>query len=97
MFEALQAQYEGLLEAGALAGAAAAACACVGPIGLRRWSCGEAAAIQVKAVRSVGQATQPGKLVVDLLHLTLYLQWYQQQLDLPLFLKQLAAGAQATY
>ena len=43
----LQAQHQNILEPGALTSAATAARACVGPVGLRCGSCGEAAAIQV--------------------------------------------------
>ena len=63
----------GRLEAGTLAGAPTPADARVGAHDLGGGSHGEAAAIQVQAVGSIGHATQPGKLIVYLLHLALHL------------------------
>ncbi len=65
------------LEAWALTGAATAANAHVGAAGFRCRGEGEAAAIQVQAV-CIGHASQPCKLAVHILHLTLYLQVAQQ-------------------
>lgn len=56
-----------------MAGSPTAPDAHVGAAGLLHGSHGEAAAIQVQGMGSIGHATQPGKLVVHLLHLTLNL------------------------
>ena len=65
------------LEAWALTGAATAANAHVGAAGFRCRSEGEAAAVQVQAV-CIGHPSQPCKLAVHILHLTLYLQVARQ-------------------
>ena len=71
----------GGVEAGPLTGAPAAPDTHVGAAGLGHWSHREAAAIQIQAMGSIGHAAQPGKLVVHLLDLTLYLLPYIHYFD----------------
>lgn len=54
-------------------GTPASADTCVGATGLRGGSHGEAAAVEVQAVGSIGHPSQPGKLIIHILHLTFHL------------------------